>query len=1095
MSSSPDYPISTRFRWASLQLEILCTPKLDADVRATLGRLPPKLEQLYLEIYEKQISRYHGEAGRSIINNILKWLLHAQTRMSSSELCAAVAMNIAVAPEDLTKEHILDLCHNFVVFDDGLDTFRFAHLSVREFLETRDEFSPIHCHLLAAEVCLLQLIGSTNSSIAEKFLKDECAINVVGKTASAAESLPEGLQNYATIHWSLHCSRIGERGRESQTRFKRLFQFFLSTDLEGPSPLDAWLLSYRHRDYSDEAPYSLRVALDTYHSPLIMPLFLASAFGFCEVIRTCLMNPKLGLGERRTAWSISSSASQGEALRTHLENRGDCEIPESIVPRVAMWMDADEFAWLLDQVPNMKYTASFVASMKRRLPETRKENVDILLHHFGFEKASNEILKVLAPNVTVNTFRTLLGRPDEELVSGEVFEGAASCQNVEVMTILVEQTGFHLTPAAMAAAARACNFQTMQLLLDRGGDTNITGSVMQQAAKNEDEKVISLLLDHGGVISLDTMILASALGYAKVLRCLLQRGEAETRSMLRAGAQNHRDGGAVMTLLLAEVKHEMVMEELNELMKQAARNFNYAFEIITQLLAQYENITVTEDVLMAAASNACIGGPLLCLLLKNVMKKTLTIEVLEAFLSTLTSYDMIQPLLDRIGETSAGERLLEAAARNPLFGDELIRLLLETIQVSELSNSVWSAAVANQGCGVEIVKLLESRFGKIIITEATMMTAASEGMPRTMAFLLNRTSNEMITEDVLLSAPGRITLYSDEMMIFLLEKAIDVPMTERLVNRAARYCSVNHCLPLIWARSGQSKISPALAQAAAENYENFKFLLDETGDVEIGEEVLETIVNKNCHAIETLTMLLDRSIHFSITPKVLIKAAGNVEEPGPLVTYLLKHSNDVSVTDDVFLSTAASGNDEVLLILSRHCAMDKVPVMWAQISQLYRAAATEIPNYSHPFSYWQQSYNEKGFEQDACIEEVRYLLGQGVEPDLPDQQGLTPLALAAERGNELIFKALLDAGANPCSKDQFGRTPLFGAAAGGNYEIVETLLGMGVKVDLKDENDITPGDEARKNAHMRVFRLLEKHSKRGRPPSELSLGGLELERA
>lgn len=60
--------------------------------------------------------------------------------------------------------------------------------------------------------------------------------------------------------------------------------------------------------------------------------------------------------------------------------------------------------------------------------------------------------------------------------------------------ILVERRNFYLTPTAMAAAARACKFQTVQLLLDRGADSKNTGSVMQQAATNGDEKVISYCL-------------------------------------------------------------------------------------------------------------------------------------------------------------------------------------------------------------------------------------------------------------------------------------------------------------------------------------------------------------------------------------------------------------------------------------------------------------------------------------------------------------------------------------------------------------------------------------------------------------------------
>jgi hypothetical protein len=228
-----------RFRWASLQLEVLCSLKLDADVRATLGRLPPKLEQLYLEIYEKQIISYQGEAGRSILSNALRWLLCAQTQMKSSEFCIAVAMNLKTSPEDLTKERILNLCHNFVVFDDGLDTFRFAHLYVREFLEKQPENSQELCHIFVVEVCLLQLVGSSRCSAVESFLDNECAIDTQGKLASTVETGSSGLHRYVVIFWRKHWQMTGENARKGNARFVKVFLFFLFGGSELDSPLNS----------------------------------------------------------------------------------------------------------------------------------------------------------------------------------------------------------------------------------------------------------------------------------------------------------------------------------------------------------------------------------------------------------------------------------------------------------------------------------------------------------------------------------------------------------------------------------------------------------------------------------------------------------------------------------------------------------------------------------------------------------------------------------------------------------------------------------------------------------------------------------------
>ncbi len=274
-----------RFRWASLQLEVLCSFKLDADIRALLGKLPPKLEQLYDEIYEQRIISYQGEAGRSVLGNALKWLLCAQRPLKSSEFCIAVGMNLHISPGDLTKELVLDLCHNFVVFDDGLDTFRFAHLSVREFSEKQPGYLQNSCHVLAAEVCLLQLIGSWECSAAESFLRTECHIDVRGKLASIAETVSGGFHKYTTLFWMIHCQMSGENKRKGTSPFEKIFRFFQS-DTGNSSPLSSWMRSYRRRNLGYDIAYYTRSELE-YVRPSVRFYLLASGYGFCEILRGC----------------------------------------------------------------------------------------------------------------------------------------------------------------------------------------------------------------------------------------------------------------------------------------------------------------------------------------------------------------------------------------------------------------------------------------------------------------------------------------------------------------------------------------------------------------------------------------------------------------------------------------------------------------------------------------------------------------------------------------------------------------------------------------------------------------------------------------
>src|SRR4051794_36722128 len=116
----------TRFRWASLQLQSVCDVKTDEAVQERLGRLPPKLEDLYSELYEKLIKNSE-DADREVTIYALSWLLCAKRTLSSAEFLIALSKTPRRRVNQLKKEHVLEMCSNMIVFDSLLDTFRFAH--------------------------------------------------------------------------------------------------------------------------------------------------------------------------------------------------------------------------------------------------------------------------------------------------------------------------------------------------------------------------------------------------------------------------------------------------------------------------------------------------------------------------------------------------------------------------------------------------------------------------------------------------------------------------------------------------------------------------------------------------------------------------------------------------------------------------------------------------------------------------------------------------------------------------------------------------------------------------------------------------------
>ena len=1051
--------------------------KLDADVRTTLGRLPPGLKELYEEIYDKQITRYNAEAGRAAINNILKWLLVARTQLDLSAFRTAVSMNLPVS-EELSKERMLDLCHNFIVFDDNLDTFRFAHLSVREFLETRSEFAPIACHTLAAEICLVQLIGSTLTSNARDFLKNEYIFDVSSRPASSLESIVGSFHKYSTLYWTTHCISIGEKDRQNHARFRRLFEFFLFSDQGDPSPLNAWMLSYRHCRYDRDAPYYLRAALDEYPSPLVAPFFLASAFGFCEILRESLLNSQLGGEERKRAWEIAAFGEQDEALKTLLTERGEHDLPPEFVVSLAGIVKDENLPWLLSQAPDTKLTVDLVNSVSslNRSGGTMGR-VDVLFNHFDGSDLSAGILTAAAAALSGSRFQALLDRRKDIELSETMLLRALEGQNYDVIKLLIDRGTFPLSAVVLERAVVSCDNGILRSVLERC-NTSISTSAMCAAATKDDTTALELFLDHGGAICHSVLVVAAAKGCASVLQFLLTHLQLISRIMLQSGCRNLRDGKAVMSLLLAEASDALIEEESIELMKQAVVGHG-RHKIVKLLINRVPNLIITEDILMAAAWNASHGATNVKLLIEHADSSALTIDVLEVLAETLGSYESTRLLLKYIDpdDPKFTARILEAAARNDIFGDELVKVLVESAPALYATNKIWEAAAANTGCGLEILLLLEKHLGQIDVTEELLIVTAWKGTPRTMDFLLQRSQNVTVTERIIESAFRQsarrwLDVSTSTMVRLLLQQVDDLPFpTANLLESAARYCGFE-TFKWVWNRCHGSSISSTMIHAAAANSRNqktLKLLLERMEDFEVSDEVIEAIVTRAHNAVKSLKICIDRGAVLNITHKMLSGAAGRLPSSKALVMFLLEHTDNSLLNDEVFQSAAASGHHDLLITLSRHCGKDEVLPQWTEIARLRDIAARREMSYENPYTILVRDSHYLNTDLDL----VKELISKGVPIDLPDGFGSTPLAQAAKGCNELLVRALLDAGANPDSRDRSGRSPLFNAASGGQYGIVVALLEKGVDKDIIDDGGNSLMWTAKRRAHMKVYRLLE----------------------
>lgn len=129
-----------RFLWVYLQLEILwSTCFTDAEIRLALSQLPKDLE----ETYHYCIQRIISQDNDSRALKVLKWVSFATRPLHIEELKEAVAFDLSDTAWDGEKlpqeDFIIGCCANLVVLDPADRCVRFAHSSVKMYLDKHRE--------------------------------------------------------------------------------------------------------------------------------------------------------------------------------------------------------------------------------------------------------------------------------------------------------------------------------------------------------------------------------------------------------------------------------------------------------------------------------------------------------------------------------------------------------------------------------------------------------------------------------------------------------------------------------------------------------------------------------------------------------------------------------------------------------------------------------------------------------------------------------------------------------------------------------------------------------------------------------------------
>lgn len=142
-----------------MQLQDLRRQGTDRAIEERLNHLPKTLEESYRETLTN-IENMDTVADRQYARNAISWLLCARQQLQADEFLSLVSVIEDGSSYPISKGQLLQICSHFVMFDNATNTFRFSHLTVREFLEDQDLFESPSVNALAAQTCLSKLLSS-----------------------------------------------------------------------------------------------------------------------------------------------------------------------------------------------------------------------------------------------------------------------------------------------------------------------------------------------------------------------------------------------------------------------------------------------------------------------------------------------------------------------------------------------------------------------------------------------------------------------------------------------------------------------------------------------------------------------------------------------------------------------------------------------------------------------------------------------------------------------------------------------------------------------------------------------------------------------
>lgn len=870
-----------------------------------MSTIPRPLSELYEDLYKKALESTE-ETDRALFQNTLKWMLCTTRVFGWEDFSQAITSFVEIETYEIDEDFILDLFSNFVISQttqDGNRTFRFAHLSVREFLETKPEYSTESSNAFAAEVCLLKLIGASGSPSAEQFLgrlglSDESTVNL-----SDIDSYRKGIHDYSLRNWNVHCVYAGEVNRSNEElHLFHLLRYFLFDDSDPNCPLKCWVHSRQRRKMESVTGSHLLGLLQNYHRSWDRAFLLSCVFGFAEVLRIDHYH-ELDDDVKEACVLAAVTHSQYHIWEYLMGETKGRLLQKRVLNALVENDEIEPLKWFLTFVEPDLITGPVIVDAHR----ADKEIIELLLDYNKNLHITTELIEECRSSYTA--IEALLSRAPEVVVTSEILKNAIADIPIEHLRDILHKNDESIITCEIIASAsyyaglREGMRAKIELLLEWAGQIKGTERAMIQAvASRDNSEAIEILINHGWPVTENVMVKAATRGRVAPLELLFKAGGPITSKVIVGGARNLDDGPQMVKLLVSLTNRQLDDELWVQMMLQCAQNTWGNPETLQALLEMKPGLKVSEEVLIAFTENSIRGNIILDVIMEDNREMQVTDAVIVNALKMLDYTETISKLLNRHGATNISSQMLLGAAQNYRFGDEMTKLLLQrTATIEKPSLKVVDAVISNQISGYKTLQILETHFGQLDLCEANVKTAAESGNHAMLTLVLDRCSISEATPSVLLAAAATGSL---EVMKHLL-KLDNAVVTEEILIAASGNpsCSID-MLRVLWNFAPHIKVCPEMFLNAP-NSTDVEFLFSRVKDSKLCQDILNAVMTTKERPSDwpdwvsepALNLILESELEIEVSDELVIDTlkAGR----GWLLKTFFAHRRDIEVSQDM----------------------------------------------------------------------------------------------------------------------------------------------------------------------------------------------------